>query len=149
MLRKIRDIILAVVDWFYKPFRKFIPQTIFRYGFTGGMNTLLDIILYYILYNYAFGASNVDLGVVVISPHIAAFITEFHRRLQHIFQHAPVYIRITDDTRAFRSLFLAGLKLRLDQSDQPARFIPEPAADHRQRNRNSPMPCCRYFPYFS
>ena len=49
MLRKIRDIILAVVDWFYKPFRRFIPQTIFRYGFTGGMNTLLDIVLYYIL----------------------------------------------------------------------------------------------------
>ena len=65
MLRKIRDIILAVVDWFYKPFRRFIPQTIFRYGFTGGMNTLLDIILYYVLYNYAFGASNVDLGFIV------------------------------------------------------------------------------------
>ena len=49
MLRAIRNIIIAVVDWFYKPFRRFIPQTIFRYGFTGGMNTLLDIFLYYIL----------------------------------------------------------------------------------------------------
>ena len=77
MLRKIRDIIIVIVDWFYKPFRKLLPQTIFRYLVTGGMNVLFDIILYYIIYNYVFGASNLDLGFVVISPHIAAFVTEF------------------------------------------------------------------------
>ena len=77
MLRKIRDIIVVIVDWFYKPFRKIMPQTVFRYLFTGGMNTLFDLFLYYIIYNYIFWASNVDLGIVVISPHIAAFVTEF------------------------------------------------------------------------
>ena len=109
MLRKIRDIILAVVDWFYKPFRKFIPQTIFRYGFTGGVNTLLDIILYYILYNYAYGASNVDLGFVVISPHIAAFITEFPITFTIGFLLAK-YITFTASTlQGYRQLIRYGL----------------------------------------
>ncbi len=109
MLRKIRDIILAVVDWFYKPFRRFIPQTIFRYGFTGGMNTLLDIILYYVLYNYAFGASNVDLGFIVISPHIAAFITEFPITFTIGFLLAK-YITFTASTlQGYRQLIRYGL----------------------------------------
>ncbi|MCF0207165.1 MAG: GtrA family protein [Bacteroidales bacterium] len=77
MLKGIRDIIIAVADWFYKPFGRFIPQTVFRYGFTGGLNTLFDIILYYIFYNFIFKQVNFDLGFVVISPHIAAFLAVF------------------------------------------------------------------------
>lgn len=77
MLDTIRNIIITVADWFYTPFRKFIPQTIFRYGFTGGLNMVLDIFLYYIFYNFVFDRVNFDLGFVVISPHIAAFITVF------------------------------------------------------------------------
>lgn len=109
MLKAIRNIIIAVIDWFYKPFRKFIPQTIFRYGFTGGMNTLLDVILYYVLYNYAFGASNVDLGFVVISPHIAAFITEFPITFIIGFLLAK-YVTFTASTlRGYRQLIRYGL----------------------------------------
>lgn len=77
MLCTIRNIILVVADWFYKPFSKFLPITIFRYGFTGGLNTLLDIFLYYIFYNYVFDQLNFDAGIIVISPHIAAFIAVF------------------------------------------------------------------------
>ncbi len=68
---------MAVADWFYKPFRKYIPQTIFRYGFTGGINTVLDISLYYVFYNFVFDQLNFDAGFIVISPHIAAFMAVF------------------------------------------------------------------------
>ena len=73
------------------------------------MNTLLDIFLYYILYNYAFGASNVDLGFVVISPHIAAFITEFPITFTIGFLLAK-YITFTASTlQGYRQLFRYGL----------------------------------------
>lgn len=75
--RKIRDLIIAVVDWFYTPFKDFIPQETFRYAATGGMNTAFDIILYFIFYNFIINKQVVDLGIVAMSPHIAAFAFVF------------------------------------------------------------------------
>ncbi len=72
-----RDFIINVIDWFYKPFRRFIPIVTFRYGFTGGMNTAFDIILYFIFYNFVFQKQIFDLGFFAITPHIAAFLVVF------------------------------------------------------------------------
>ena len=38
---------------------------------------LLDIVWYYILYHYVVAERYIDLGIVVISPHIAALIIVF------------------------------------------------------------------------
>lgn len=54
-----------------------MPIETFRYAVTGGGNTVLDIILYFIFYNYVFQKQNVDLGIVTLSPHIAAFVFVF------------------------------------------------------------------------
>ena len=43
--------ILNVIAFFYKPFRKIIPPTFFRYGFSGGANMVFDWILYFVFYN--------------------------------------------------------------------------------------------------
>lgn len=72
-----RNFILRVVDIFYPLFRNTIPLQTFRYAACGGFNTLLDIALFYISYNYIFDKEIVYVSVFAISPHIAAFIAAF------------------------------------------------------------------------
>jgi len=69
--------IIPIVDWFYFPFLCFIPKEIFRYAVTGGLNTLFDILLYFVFYRYILQMQIVELGIVAISPHIAAFMLVF------------------------------------------------------------------------
>lgn len=76
-LRKIRDFAIRTIDWFYFPFLHFIPIEIYRYAVTGGMNTTLDLLLYFIFYRYVLDMQVVELGFVAISPHIAAFLMVF------------------------------------------------------------------------
>jgi putative flippase GtrA len=73
----IRSIIIQFIDYFYVPFRKYIPLETFRYAATGGFNTVLDITLYFICYNFVLDKHIVDLHIVSISPHIAAFLIVF------------------------------------------------------------------------
>jgi len=67
----------AALNFFYKPFEKFVPIETFRYGVTGSLNTALDIFLYFIAYNFIFEKENADFFFITISPHIAAFIVSF------------------------------------------------------------------------
>lgn len=76
-LRTIRDLIQDIVDWFYIPFKKFIPIQTFRYAACGGSNTAFDIFLYFIIYNFVLNKQIVDLHLISISPHIAAFLIVF------------------------------------------------------------------------
>ncbi|HET6556952.1 MAG TPA: GtrA family protein [Prolixibacteraceae bacterium] len=77
VVRNFRDLIIQVIDIFYTPFRTFIPIQTFRYAATGGFNTVLDICLYFICYNYILDKKVVDMGIVSISPHIFAFLMVF------------------------------------------------------------------------
>lgn len=76
-LKDIRNLIIKFIDFFYFPVFRFIPREVFRYAFTGGVNTLFDLFLYYIVYKYILDKQIVDLGFVAISPHIAAFLIVF------------------------------------------------------------------------
>jgi putative flippase GtrA len=76
-LRTLRDLIEQVIDWFYIPFKKFIPLQTFRYAACGGSNTALDIFLYFICYNFVLKKHIVNIGIISISPHIAAFMIVF------------------------------------------------------------------------
>lgn len=73
----IRNLIFQIIDTFYAPFHKIIPIQTFRYAATGGFNTILDISLYFICYNFIIDKQVVDLGLVSISPHIFAFLIVF------------------------------------------------------------------------
>jgi len=77
LAKHIRVIIIQVIDYFYTPFRKLIPLETFRYAATGGFNTVLDITLYFICYNFVVDKRVIDLQIVSISPHIAAFLIVF------------------------------------------------------------------------
>lgn len=77
LLRNIRNKIIRIIDWFYFPVFRFIPREIFRYAFTGGLNTVFDLFLYFVIYRYILDMQIVDLGFVAISAHIAAFLIVF------------------------------------------------------------------------
>lgn len=49
----------------------------FGYILCGIANIALDTLWYYLIYHYVVFEQNIDLGIVVISPHIAALIIVF------------------------------------------------------------------------
>ena len=78
MLKFVRHIILGIIDFFYPPFRKLFSLQTFRYLACGGGNTLLDIFLYFIAYNFILHQQDFPLwGNIKIGAHIAAFIFSF------------------------------------------------------------------------
>lgn len=72
-----RRIILNFIDFFHKPFAKWINQQTFRYLACGGSNTVLDIVLYFISYNFILQKLPVHVAGITIAPHIFAFIMSF------------------------------------------------------------------------
>ncbi len=73
----IHSLIISVLDWFYKPFKSYLPRQTFNYAACGGANTAFDILLYILTYNFVLGKQIVHLGFVAISAHIAAFVFVF------------------------------------------------------------------------
>ena len=73
----ISKVILEIIDWFYPIFKKMMPLKTFRYAACGGANTILDISLFFVAYNYILDKHIIDLGWISISPHIASFIISF------------------------------------------------------------------------
>jgi putative flippase GtrA len=72
-----KDRIIAILDFFYPPFRRFMPIQTFRYAVCGGGNTLLDIFIYFISYNFILQKQIVYTPIGAISPYIAAFLLAF------------------------------------------------------------------------
>jgi len=73
----LKNTILNVVDFFYPPFRKIMPQQTFRYAACGGGNMALNLVIYAITYNFILKKQIVYTPVMAISPHIAAYIISF------------------------------------------------------------------------
>ncbi|WP_310992689.1 GtrA family protein [Aequorivita marina] len=72
-----KNSIIKFIDAFYFIFRPFLPLKTYRYAACGGGNLVFDIVLYFIFYNFIFAKQNVDLHVVVLSPHIASLFVVF------------------------------------------------------------------------
>lgn len=77
MFSTTRDKILAFIDFFHPPFAPWIKKQTFRYLACGGSNTVLDILIYFVSYNYILMKNPVEIGSITIAPHIAAFIISF------------------------------------------------------------------------
>ena len=77
VLERIGAFIIKIIDWFYFPSLHFIPREVFRYAITGSANTLLDLTLYFLFYQFALKGLTVELGFIAISAHIAAFLIVF------------------------------------------------------------------------
>lgn len=73
----IKDKIIHIIDFFYPPFSKILDKQTFRYAAVGGSNTVFDITLYFIAYNFILQKKIIYLGSWAVSPHIAAFLLTF------------------------------------------------------------------------
>ena len=68
----------ALIDLFYvRPLSRYVSHTMFRYAVCGGVNMVLDVVWYYIIYHYIVAQHFIDLGVVVMSPHVASLVVVF------------------------------------------------------------------------
>lgn len=72
-----KEKIITFIDFFYPPFRRFMPEQTFRYAACGGANTVLGLALFKILLTYVFKNENVELGFYTLKPHNAALFVSF------------------------------------------------------------------------
>lgn len=74
----IAKVLISVIDRLYvKPISVVVSREIFGYGFCGALNMSLDIVWYFLIYHFIVAERFIDLGVVVISPHIATLFVVF------------------------------------------------------------------------
>ena len=75
---QLADAIGRFIDLFYiKPLNRIFSREIFRYAACGGANMVLDLVWYFVIYHFVVAERFVDLGVVVVSPHVASLIVVF------------------------------------------------------------------------
>jgi putative flippase GtrA len=71
-------LLTSIIDALYiKQLERIISRGTFGYCLCGAANMVLDAVWYYVIYHNIVLERNVDLGIVVISPHIAALIVVF------------------------------------------------------------------------
>lgn len=72
-----RDLVLPIIDFFYPPFKKFMSLQTFRYAASGGGNTFLGLVIYYISFKYIFAEKVFNFGIYAFEGHVAALIVSF------------------------------------------------------------------------
>jgi putative flippase GtrA len=73
----LRKLLNNFIEFFYFPIFKFIPLQTFKYLACGGSMAVLDLVIYFISYNFIFKKADVLIAQITISPHIAAFLFSF------------------------------------------------------------------------
>ena len=84
-MNRLASLITKIIDFFYVPFRKIMPEQVFRYAACGGGNMVLDWVLYFLIYNFVIGHEIVSIQLSVfsfqfaqaITPHIATLCIVF------------------------------------------------------------------------
>ena len=82
-MRKLAQIITKIIDFFYRPFSKWISEQLFRYAACGGGNLVLDWVLYFLIYNFVIGHNLVYFQLpltnyqLCLTPHIATLCIVF------------------------------------------------------------------------
>ncbi len=72
-----RRFIHAFIEFFYFDFLRFIPLQTFKYLACGGSTAVLDLLVYFVSYQFLFHKEPVPIGGIFIGAHIAAFIVSF------------------------------------------------------------------------
>ncbi|MFT4061437.1 MAG: GtrA family protein [Edaphocola sp.] len=84
-----RSVMLAIIDFFYPPFRKWVPVQTFRYLACGGGVTVLGLLAFFVAYNFLLPPylrpTLIDgrvqpmllVGKLRITQYIAAYIISF------------------------------------------------------------------------
>lgn len=72
-----KKLLLKIIDSGYFIFKNILPLKTYRYAVCGGSNLILDTTLYFICFHFIFQKENIDLIIVVLSPHIASLFFVF------------------------------------------------------------------------
>ena len=67
-----RKFALAVIDFFYPPFKRWFSLHTFRYLASGGFTAATSIVAYFIIYNYILNQKDIQVADVLITAPIAA-----------------------------------------------------------------------------
>ena len=71
-MNKLAHFITQIIDFFYKPFQKLLPEQLFRYAACGGGNMVLDWVLYFLIYNFVIGHEIVNLQFSICASNYSA-----------------------------------------------------------------------------
>ena len=75
---RVAEQIGKLIDLCYvRPWSALLSRTMFRYAACGGANMVLDVVWYYVIYHYIVAERFIDLGFVVMSPHVASLVVVF------------------------------------------------------------------------
>ena len=115
-----RKKIISFIDFFYPPFKRFMPLQTFRYAVCGGSNMVFDIVLYFISYNFILRKQILNLGFIAFEPYTAAlwmafiisFPTGFLLSKYIVFNASQLRGR----TQLFRYVLIVGINLVLNYS---------------------------------
>ena len=77
LFTEIGNRIRRIIDYFYPPFRRFVPIDTFHYAACGGANMAFDTILYFVVFQFVLKQQMLHLGFVTLSSHIAALAIVF------------------------------------------------------------------------
>ncbi len=72
-----RKAILAFIDFFHPPFKKYVSLHNFRYLVTGGGTLLLGLASYYFAYFFIFKTEEVNFGLIVVKREIASLFVDY------------------------------------------------------------------------
>lgn len=67
-------ILTHILDFFYPLFKRWMSKEVYYFLACGTLNTCCDWVMYFIIYNFIIQKQFIDLGWVVISPHISSLI---------------------------------------------------------------------------
>ena len=74
----VAQLITRLIDAVYiNPINRIFSREFFRYGVCGATNMMLDALWYFLIYHFVVAKQFIDLGFVVVSPHIASLIIVF------------------------------------------------------------------------
>jgi putative flippase GtrA len=77
VLRFVRHIVLSIIDFFHRPFARWIDHQTFRYLSCGASGAALNIAVYFVSYHYWFHEQDVQTPFTVIRGAVAASIVAF------------------------------------------------------------------------
>lgn len=72
--QRLRATLLPIIDFFYPLFKRVFDLQTFRYAVCGGSNALLNLIMFYLGYNFIFKENIILLLGVPVTRYIAAYI---------------------------------------------------------------------------
>lgn len=67
-------ILIQILDFFYPLFGRWMSKEVYYFLACGTINTCSDWVMYFFIYNFIIQKQFIDLGWVVISPHISSLI---------------------------------------------------------------------------